>query len=327
MTDIKQNMINVIKKIPAFLKLIRWPNLLIIIAIQLALYYVIVLRIYDTAGIQATLCNLNLYLLVSATVLVAAAGYIINDYFDIRVDRINRPESMVLGRIMQRRTGIILHQILSVIAVILGFYIAYRAGSWRLGLIFPMIIMLLWLYSVKYKRTVIWGNITIAVVSALVIILVWLFEFFMLRQHPDDFITAAPYLGMITRYFGFYALFAFLITFIREVIKDAEDIEGDKLTGVRTLAVQMGIAVSRKVALYTSAVTSLILLYIIISFFNRGMTIAGAYFGLAVFLPLLYLIVRIVKAKSKSDFHSISVLLKIIMVAGILGLQPIAIVI
>ncbi len=327
MTDIKRNMINVIRKIPAFLRLVRWPNLLIIIAIQLALYYFIIERIYTTVGIPASLCNLNLLLLIIATVLVAAAGYIINDYFDIRVDRINKPQSMVLGRIIERRTGIVLHQILSAIAVLIGFYIAYQVESWRLGLIFPMIIMLLWLYSVKYKRTVIWGNVAIAVMAALVILLVWLFEFFMLLKHPDDFITAAPYLGLITRYFGFFASFAFLLTFIREIIKDAEDVDGDKTTGAGTLAVQMGIAFSKKVALLTSVVTALFMLYLVISLLINGMTIAGAYFGTVVFLPLIYLTISIFKAHTKSDFHSISVLLKIIMVAGIIGLQPLAILI
>lgn len=318
---------NWVLKVPAFLKLIRWPNLLIILIIQPALYLVIIRRFYAEAGVSSSFFNLNLLLLVFATLVVAAAGYIINDYFDLRVDRINKPESMVLGRRLDRRTGIVLHQVLNIIAVVIGFYLAYKVGSWRLGLIFPMIIILLWLYSVKYKRTVIWGNIAIASMSALVIVIVWLFEFFMLRQQPDNFITVAPYLGSITRYFGLFAAFAFLLTFIREVIKDAEDIDGDKTTGIITLAVKYGINSSKKVAMAVTTVTAAFMFYIIIVFIMKGMVIPGAYFGLTVLIPLAYLVFRIAKASEKGDFHTLSTLIKIIMIAGILGLQPLSMVI
>lgn len=327
MKNLINKMTNLITKIPAFLKLIRWPNLLIILFVQLALYYVVIGKIYTVAGVKSSILDINLQMLVFATVLVAAAGYIINDYFDMRVDRINKPESMVLGRKLESRTGIVLHQILSAIAVLIGFYLAYKVGSWRLGLIFPMIIILLWLYSVKYKRTVIWGNIAIAAMAALVIIIVWLFEFFMLRQQPDNFISVAPYLGSITRYFGLFAAFAFLLTFIREVIKDAEDIEGDSITGINTLAVKHGILVSKKVAMAVTGFTAMLMAYIIVVFIIKGMVIAGVYFGLTVFLPLAYLLFRIAKASNKNDFHSLSIIVKIIMIAGILGLQPLSMVI
>jgi len=327
MKNLINKMTNLITKIPAFLKLIRWPNLLIILFVQLALYYVVIGKIYTVAGVKSSILDINLQMLVFATVLVAAAGYIINDYFDMRVDRINKPESMVLGRKLERRTGIVLHQILSAIAVLIGFYLAYKVGSWRLGLIFPMIIILLWLYSVKYKRTVIWGNVAIAAMAALVIIIVWLFEFFMLRQQPDNFISLAPYLGSITRYFGLFAAFAFLLTFIREVIKDAEDIEGDSITGINTLAVKHGILVSKKVAMAVTGFTAMLMAYIIVVFIIKGMVIAGVYFGLTVFLPLAYLLFRIAKASNKNDFHSLSIIVKIIMIAGILGLQPLSMVI
>lgn len=323
MKNLLNKMTNLITKIPAFLKLIRWPNLIIIIGIQLALYYVVIGKFYAVADVNSSLFNMNLQLLVIATVLVAAAGYIINDYFDMRVDRINKSESMVLGKKLDRRTGIVLHQILSAMAVFIGFYLAYKVGYWCLGLIFPMIIILLWLYSVKYKRTVIWGNIAIASMAALVIIIVWLFEFFLLCQQPENFISVAPYLGSITRYFGLFAAFAFLLTFIREVIKDAEDIEGDKITGINTLAVKHGILVSKKVAIALIGITVMLMAYIIVVFIMKEMIIAGVYFGLTVLLPLVYLIFRIAKASDKSDFHTLSIIVKIIMIAGILGLQPI----
>lgn len=311
-------------KIPLFFKLIRWPNLLITILVQLALYYVIIGNIYHMAGIGRALMQTDLMLLVFTTVLIAAAGYVINDYFDLKADRINKPDEMILGKSMDHRMGIILHLSLNAIALITGFYVAFRVGSWRLGLIFPMLMLLLWFYSIKYKKTVVWGNIAVSFLSAMVIVVIWLFEFFMLRQKPDDFVNLTPYLATITRYFGMFALFAFLLTLIREVVKDAEDIEGDRQAGFHTLAVDYGIQSANRFAAITAALTAALMGYIVFIFIREGMATAGAYYAITIMAPMIWLVFRISKANEKSDFHMISNLIKVLMAAGIIGLQPIA---
>lgn len=315
---------NWIKKIPATLKLVRWPNLLMIVFIQLSLYYAIIYKLCKIAGVQSLLSNLDLLILAITTVLISAAGYVINDYFDMRADRVNRPESMMLGKKLDHRTGIFLHWVLNGVAIILGIYLAWRAGSWKFGLLFPMIIMLLWLYSIKYKRNTFWGNLTVAFLAALVVIIVWLFSFFMLSRQPDSFIAMAPYVGMITKYFAVFAGFAFLLTFTREVIKDAEDIKGDKATGSFTIAVTYGIPVAKKVAMATTALSLLGTICVLINFINLGMVRTCIYFSLAVFIPMVYMLLLTIKAKEKSDFHWVSTVIKLIMLAGVLGLQPIA---
>lgn len=315
---------NWIKKIPATLKLVRWPNLLMIVFVQLSLYYAIIYKLCKIAGVQSLLSNLDLLILVLTTVLISAAGYVINDYFDMRADRINRPESMILGRKLDHRTGIFMHWVLNGVALISGIYLAWRAGSWKFGLLFPMIIMLLWLYSVKYKRNTFWGNLTVAFLAALVVIMVWLFSFFMLSRQPDSFVALAPYVGMITKYFAVFAVFAFLLTFIREVIKDAEDIEGDRATDSYTLAVTYGIPTVKKVVLAITVLSMIGTLFIIVNFIKLGMVRTSIYFSLAVFIPLIYMLILTVKAKEKSDFHWLSTVIKFIMLAGVLGLQPIA---
>lgn len=317
-------MTNRLKTIPLFLKLVRWPNLLMIILMQYALYYVLVQRLYAMTGAAGALGYGYLTLLVITTVLITAAGYIINDYFDMGVDRINKPEKMVLGKEISHRTGIILYQVINVIAVIIGFFLSWKAGSWRLGLLFPMIIMLLWLYSVKYKRTVIWGNLAVAFMSAMVILFIWLFEFFMLKKDPVSFVAVSPFLGMITAYFSFFSLFAFLFTFVREVVKDAEDVEGDKEGGLQTLAVQYGLRTSQKVAMAVSALSAVIICIVIVLFFKNKMMIAAVYFLIAVLVPLIYTMFKINSAKEKNDFRLLSNLIKILMLAGLIGLQPIA---
>ncbi len=308
----------------SFLKLIRWPNLIIIGAVQAALYYVIICGIYKQVGIPTALDNSGLLILIGITLLIAGAGYIINDYFDIRTDRINRPEKVILGKKFSRKSGFTMQMTMNAIAVLAGFYISFIAGSWRLGLIFPMMVMLLWLYSVKYKRIPIWGNIAVAFLTAMSILIVWLFEFFMLRKHPDNFLAVVPYLSSITRFFAMFALFAFLLTFLREIIKDAEDLKGDAMTGMHTFAVDNGTAASVKLAMVITGLSALIILFVSGNFIIKGMVIAGIYYAVTVFIPLVWLIFKIYKANEISDFHQLSSYIKIIMIAGIIGLQPIA---
>lgn len=307
-----------------FLQLIRWPNLLMILLIQSALFYVFIEKTYSLSGINTALGWGNLGLIILTTILIAAAGYIINDYFDYNTDIINKPEKQIFGTGIPVRLGIAFYYILNSISVIIGFYLAYKAGSWRLGFLFPMIIILLWLYSAKYKRTILLGNLAVAFLAALVILIVWLFEFFMLRLNPPDFVVVTPYLKLITAYFGGYALFSFLYTLSREIIKDSEDIEGDRQSGIQTLAVVYGQSVVKKVSAGILIVSSIVLCVLISYLLIRNFLLVGLYFVFAVQLPTFYVIYRTLIAQTKSDFHNISITLKIIMLAGILGLQPIA---
>lgn len=313
-------------KLVSILKLVRWPNLLIVILIQISFYHLVIRRIYSNVIINdSALSNVDLILLILATVLITAAGYVINDYFDLKTDRINKPESLILGEVLHRRHGIAMHMIFNIVAFVIGAYLSWRVGSWRLVFIFPMIMMLLWLYSVKYKKTVILGNVAVAFMSAMVIIVVWLFEFFMLRQSPDTFITIAPYLGTITWYMAFFASFAFLISFIREIVKDIEDIEGDKNSDINTLPVVHGVSMSKKIAGLITVITILVLGYVVSRFISNDMNVTAIYYSVAVILPLFYVLYVLYTASSKQDFHKLSVMLKVIMLAGIIGLQPLSI--
>lgn len=313
----------VFKNFVAFLKLIRWTNLLFIILIQFALYYVLVDRMYKMAGIEVALGYYYLSLLALTTVMIAAAGYIINDYMDVETDKVNKPAKMILSNQLSMKAGMRAYRILNIVAVITGFYLSWKVGSWRLGMLFPMIMILLWLYSVKYKNSVLWGNVAIAVMSAFVVLFVWLFEFFMLRQNPEVFVPVSSYLKMITGYFLFYAFFAFLLTMLREIIKDAEDVQGDSVSGFNTLAVKLGIQMSRKIAAVICVITLLAVGAVVYMFFTGLMNVAAYYFIIAVAVPLIYILTRILKAQEQTDFHLLSNFIKIIMLAGLIGLQPI----
>ncbi|GAP43232.1 4-hydroxybenzoate polyprenyltransferase [Lentimicrobium saccharophilum] len=307
-----------------FIRLIRWPNLIIIIITQYLLRYAIIGRIYDAEGLAPAMSNYLFAILVFTTVLIAAAGYVINDYFDLRTDAVNHPDSQVLGRSIRQRRAIIYHIALNVVALVAGVFLAWKAGSLKLAFIFLMIIILLWLYSVRYKKTVLWGNLAVAFMSAMVVLIVWLFEFYMLRQQPDQFIAIYGNMKMISRYFFVYAIFAFLISLMREIIKDMEDVKGDQLTGCNTLAVVHGIKSAKIIALVTGLFTGMLVVTAVLKLHSAGMILPAVYFAAVVFIPLLFICYRIIPATDKSDFHLISNLLKLLMLAGVLGLQPLA---
>jgi 4-hydroxybenzoate polyprenyltransferase len=299
-------------------RLIRWPNLLIIILTQVLARYCVVKPFLEQSDIPLHFSFLNFVLLVLTTVLLAAAGYIINDYFDVNIDRINKPSRMILGRQLEARQGILLHWIFNGIATILGFYLAFRVGSLRLGFIFPLIAGMLWMYSARYKRTLLVGNIVVSVLSALVVLVVWLFEFYMLRNMSFNL---QPIVIKVSTVIWLYAAFAFMVSLVREIVKDIEDLEGDTAAGCQTIPVLAGVATAKNVALAITLFTMLLLAFGQYLLLQHGLKIIFWYYIVPVQLMLINLLMQINKANKPSDFHTPSFLAKIVMVAGILGMQ------
>lgn len=308
----------------AFFRLVRWPNLLVTALTMYLVRHALIVPVYNNYGLRPAMGEMVFALLVLSTVFIAAAGYIINDYFDLRADRINKPDKVLIGRVLHRRKAIILHTVLNILATIGGFYVAWESGSLRLGFIFPMVAMLLWLYSVKYKRMVIWGNVSVAFLSALVVILVWLFEFLTLRNQPDSFISLSVNMKFITILVLAYAVFAFLISMVRELVKDAEDIPGDEKAAYFTFPVVHGLAATRMLGTFFMIATFILLLFVVGWLFYFAFLLPAVYLLVVVALPLAFIVVRINKASSKQDFGQLSSLLKLLMVAGVLSMIPLA---
>ncbi|MES1161033.1 MAG: geranylgeranylglycerol-phosphate geranylgeranyltransferase, partial [Bacteroidota bacterium] len=173
-----------------------------------------------------------------SSVLIAAAGYIINDYFDLNIDRVNKPDKLVVDKIIKRRWTILWHWILSGLGVLLGFYVSWKLRNPIVGLANLGCVVLLWFYSTTFKRKLLIGNVIISLLTAWVILVLYTCEF-SLQELRDP---ARHYI--LSRLFKFaivYAGFAFIISLIREVVKDIEDMEGDARYGCRTMPIVWGV--------------------------------------------------------------------------------------
>lgn len=312
------------KDMMAYLKLMRYPNLLIIVLTQYFYKYFIIEPLYRSEGIANSPGGHYFIFLVLSTVCIAAAGYAINDYFDMRVDRINKPDRMLLGRIIPRRMAILIHIIGTTLGILFGFVAAFMVGEWKLGLISAVIAFTLWQYSHKFKASFITGNFVIAVFSAFVVFIVWLYEFYA-QTHTGEALLKGKFffdMFMLT-----YIFFAFATSFIREIVKDTEDIEGDRRVGCRTIPIELGVPRAKIIIFVFTGIVMLFLSFIAFKVYSYPALKLVVYY-LGVLLALFaYLFIQVVRAQEKSDYSFISMYLKIIMLAGVFTMQLIYILI
>jgi 4-hydroxybenzoate polyprenyltransferase len=311
----------------AFLKLIRWQNLLIVVLTMVLMRYAILepilnrtaVLMYSHSGSPITMSLqtswFDFLILVLATVLITAGGYVINDYFDIKTDIINRGQ-VIVGTKIPRRQAMMWHNIFNVAGVIAGFYVSIKVGYMWLGILFLVVSGLLYFYSASYKRQFLVGNLIVAVLTAMVPMLVLIFEAASSFQFYAINAVRIPDLRILFYWVGGFAIFAFLTTVTREIIKDIEDFEGDVAFGRNTVPVVIGILASKIVTVCLVFVT-LILLYLVWYFYLHD-TITLVYLSLSLTLPLIYVIFRIIVSQTRKQLHSASRIMKIAMLSGIL---------
>lgn len=254
-------------------------------------------------------------LLILATVFLTAGGYVINDYFDIKTDLINKGQ-VIVGTKIPRRKAIMWHSILNIAGVLLGFYISFKAGYIWFGSLFLIVSGLLYFYSASYKRQFLIGNIIVALLTAMVPMLVVFYEWPALYRYYTLNAVTLPKINFITYWVGGFALFAFLTNLIREIIKDIEDFEGDVAYGRNTIPVVIGI-LSAKILSICLIIITIILLYLTWHFFiNDNITLI--YISVAVVLPLFYVIYKLGISTEKKQLHSASSVMKAVMITGVL---------
>ena len=303
-----------------FLRLIRLKNLIIIALTMLAMRYCIMHPMLENHGLQLQLPVWIFTLIVLATVLIAAAGYVINDYFDTRPDTINHPDSVIVGRSVSKRMAIALHSTLNALGVVAGVVAAFAVQKPMFSLIFILTTGMLWFYSTTYKRQLLIGNIIVALLSALVPLIPLVFEYPMLQVYWSSVVVYQMKLYPIVYWICTYAIFAFLLTLAREIIKDIEDFEGDSSFGRNTLPVYFDISVSKTVVCSVLLATVMLLAYAL-SKYQQSLPqfdiITLVYCFMLIVMPIFATMVILMMAKHKKHYHAASVMCKLIMLMGI----------
>ncbi|WP_421828998.1 geranylgeranylglycerol-phosphate geranylgeranyltransferase [Larkinella sp.] len=273
-----------------FLRLIRVQNLLIIVGTQ---YFARITLIGPRDDWTGLLLEPKLFLLSLSTVLIAAAGYIINDYFDIKIDLINKPDRVIIGRYLKRQIAMGLHQGMNFLGVVIGFYLS----KW-VFVVNVLSVTLLWFYSSNFKRQPFIGNFIVALLTALSLIVLAVFY----RQQVDLLLI--------------YALFSFVITLVREIIKDMEDVKGDARFGCRTLPIVWGLRRTKQLLYSIIAAFILSLFTIAHSLQNEQLF----WMFVILLVPIAWLVYRLVRADTKRDFAYLSSHCKLIMLIGVVSM-------
>lgn len=303
-----------------FIRLTRPLNLLIIVVSMYGLgWYFDEIRNEST---QNGVTSFTFFLLVISTTMIAAAGNIINDYFDVRADRINKPEKLIIGKYVKRRVAIVTHWTINFIAFSIAIYLTWKLDTFWYLFIHLLSINLLWYYSSFLKRKFLIGNILVAGLTALVPLLVGLYFFHNQSLQFAQEAAIFPFKNVSVDSFVVYlsiglAGFAFLLNLAREIVKDIEDVKGDKLLNAKTIPIKLG-------GLKTKWIIAIILLA---SLFGIGFvciifpftdTTASITFILAAIFVVIALILLFI-SNEKGKFRRVNTCIKIAMIAGTLS--------
>lgn len=303
-----------------YLELIRWKNLLMLALTLLLMQYAVINPTLAVYGWQSVLSGWQIFLMVVGVVLIAAGGYAVNDYFDVKIDAVNRPLTRIVGRLVERQQAIFLHQLLTAMGVLCGVILAFWLHSFTLGVIYVFIPGLLWFYSASYKRQFFVGNVIVAFNAALSILIVGIANTLPLEAEYGELLHHTPILRQIYAWTVGYAVFAFLCTLVREIIKDIEDETGDREMECHTLPIKLGVN-KTKYMLY-AIILLIIVLLCLVNFLYLPFPIKGSlstrYLIFGLILPLLALTYLIFTAKRKNDYKTASTMSKFIMLLGLI---------
>lgn len=262
-----------------------------------------------------------LTLLIVSVVGIAAGGYVINDYFDVKIDRINRPDNLVVTRIISRDAAMNLFYGFTAVGVIAGTVVAWWAHSWTLLFTYVVIPGLLWFYSASYKRMFIIGNLVVAFASAIVPLLVAIANADYLHHLYQNALAYSPIVGELYVWTGGFAAFAFLLTWVREIVKDIEDIEGDREMECRTLPIVWGDKVAKIIATILLVVIATLIVYIlfaVLPFSHEWKSLPTRYVVFGLIVPILCSIVLLWAANNRTEYHRVQTIIKFAMFMGML---------
>jgi len=267
-------------------------------------------------GITPSNDQLHFVFLSVASLLIAAAGYIINDYFDINIDEVNKPGRMVVDKVIHRRWAIAWHFMLNSTALVLTILALPFLHKWYLVLANMICMALLWFYSTSLKKKLLIGNIVISLLTAWTILII----FFSKVNFSDAIGTGPVDHHKLFRFAFLYAGFAFIISLVREAIKDMEDMHGDARYGCRTMPIAWGVNATKVYVAVWLVVLIALLLVIQVYILQFKWWLPVAYSVAAIIFPLCLVLMQLKKSTAPRDYHRLSMMTKLAMFTGILSM-------
>ncbi|MCG9792652.1 geranylgeranylglycerol-phosphate geranylgeranyltransferase [Flavobacterium algicola] len=266
--------------------------------------------------ISLALQDWQFILLVLSTVLIAAAGYVINNIMDQETDRINKPQNLIVGKSISEQTAYYIYVVLNCTGVGIGFYLANVIGKPNFAALFILIAATLYMYATSLKQMAVIGNFVVALLLAISVIVVGIFDLYPIVTQENKSV-----MGSLFSIFLDYAFYAFMINFLREIVKDLEDIEGDYKQGMKTLPIIFGLKRTKNLVLALSILPIVfIIIYIKTYLFPFRLYFAIFYSMIFILAPLFLFVAKLATAKTQKEFHYLSTLLKQILFLGILSI-------
>lgn len=303
------------------MRLVRWSNLLFLAALVWLMEKWVATSILVKAAFGEQLPGYMLLLIILATVLIAAGGYVINDYFDVKIDRINRPDEVIVTRSISKPAAMRLSMILSGVGIACGIAVAVLLRSLTIGILFVLIPGLLWFYSSSYKRLFMVGNLIIALLAGVTPIVVAMTNVAVLQLRYETILPYTTLVHDIYAWLGGFALFAFLLTWIREIIKDMQDQMGDRELECHSMPVVWGEKWTKVFVTGLIVVTLAIIGHLwwhILPFPTTWTSLSTRYIALGIVTPLLCTIWLLWSAKIPSDYKACQQVVKFTMLIGML---------
>jgi 4-hydroxybenzoate polyprenyltransferase len=294
------------------LRTFRPINLFIIALIFFLVRYCIIMpafitEYHNTGTFPLHMTKLEFSVLLFATLMIAAGGYVINDVFDIHIDAINKPGKNIVGREFSFESARLTAIILFTIGSIIGIALSFKLHTTAMGLLLPFSAVSLFMYSSHFKRRLLIGNIIIALLSALSVLITALFE---------------PHFYPNIQFVLIYAVFAFFISLIREIIKDAEDIDGDEMAQCKTFPILYGITKTKVLLSLLITFNLAVICYFLTVYFYSNTVISFWYLVGIFAIPFVALGYLVNSSETKKDFHYASVFAKFVMIYGLFTMVP-----
>ena len=291
-----------------FVYITRPKNLFLAGFTQFIIYHFLFEKVQQNLALSGHL----LYLFIFDTILIAAGGYIINDIFDYKTDKVNKPEKTYISKEISLKNAILYYFLILSLGFVISIYIAIVTDNIPLLSLYPLACGLLYVYSKKLKNTILKGNIVVSAFVSFVpgVILIAERDLIFEKSIPD-------FQNLVIQLFVYYLVFSFSVNLIREIVKDIEDESGDRLQGYITLPIKYGIDSAKKWCIYLSVFT-IVLLVSWMSLTTIPLDFrVKMYFLLLIAAPLVVIIQILTRTTHKRDFSKISTILKWIMLAGL----------